>query len=181
MKFWVITDTHFGHKRLSEMEGRPKGFEEIILNNIKEMVSEDDILIHLGDFCFGRDNFWIDEFNLACKAKEKLLIKGNHDSRKKLNKFKKRGWSVFDHLRMTAFDLGGNEREIIFTHIPVIINRFEINIHGHLHTKNHHGLPLFENNCWVSIEHSNYEPILVDDLFRDSKKQLNPKYKAPAI
>jgi calcineurin-like phosphoesterase family protein len=51
-KIWLITDTHFYHDRIIELAHRPKNYHELIINNWKWLVNEDDTVIHLGDIYF---------------------------------------------------------------------------------------------------------------------------------
>ncbi len=44
-KIWLISDTHFGHRKMITY-GRPEDFESQIINNINRYVGENDILIH---------------------------------------------------------------------------------------------------------------------------------------
>jgi len=57
MRYWLITDTHFGHENIKKYCNRPDGFEDLILENLNptedEGVCPGDVLIHLGDVCFG--------------------------------------------------------------------------------------------------------------------------------
>ena len=62
MKYWVTTDTHFGHDKMMEYCGRPKGFEDLIFKYHSEIIKKDDVLVHLGDFCIYNDEKWHDEF-----------------------------------------------------------------------------------------------------------------------
>ena len=57
MRIWLTTDTHFGHQRMIEF-GRPQDFEVKIGKAISEVVKPEDVLIHLGDFCIGKDEYW---------------------------------------------------------------------------------------------------------------------------
>lgn len=98
-KAFVTSDTHYGHTNIVEGEtkwdkpnwikrlfkkDRTRKFSSVqemndrIVNNINEMVSEDDILIHFGDFSFGGiEN--ILEFRSQIKCKTIYLLAGNHD------------------------------------------------------------------------------------------------------
>ena len=94
MNYWVISDTHFGHDKISECFGRPKDFEKKILKSLN-FVREEDVLIHLGDFCIGKDAYWHEKF-MSHFEKESYgaklwLIKGNHDHKTKTWYFDK-GW-----------------------------------------------------------------------------------------
>ena len=63
MSFYVITDTHFGHYKLTEYNARPQDFTQKILDNLSTFkFSSSDVLIHLGDFCIGNDEMWTNAF-----------------------------------------------------------------------------------------------------------------------
>ena len=95
-KVWVTSDTHYSHTNLCrgitnwrlpngdvpEKQTRP--FETLdkmnasIVNNINEVVGQDDVLIHFGDWSFGGfEN--IEELRNRIWCKEIHLIYGNHD------------------------------------------------------------------------------------------------------
>ena len=61
-RIWIITDTHFNHDKMPLYCGRPVGFEEIIIKNLVRLIRPIDILIHLGDFCIGKDEEWHKRF-----------------------------------------------------------------------------------------------------------------------
>ncbi len=132
MNYWVITDTHFGHTRMQELCYRPADADEQMLHNIGQYVKDDDILIHLGDFCIGRDQYWHDTVFKDTKYK-KYLIKGNHDN-KSMTWYSKRGWDcVASEITLNIFGL-----KILFSHRPVKdCIHFDLNIHGHLHNNGH--------------------------------------------
>ena len=79
-KYWIITDTHFGHDSMMKLCGRPEGFSEKILINLNRTVHCPDVLIHLGDICIGKEEYWHSELMkwACCK---KWLIRGNHDKK----------------------------------------------------------------------------------------------------
>lgn len=132
MKYWIITDTHFNHKNIIEWTQRPQNFEAQILNGLM-MLGKNDVLIHLGDVCVGKDSLAHKTFiqPLDCK---KILCRGNHD-RKSTSWYIKHGWDfVCDKFSMKY---GG--RDLVFSHIPVppSMSREDYNIHGHFHNNDH--------------------------------------------
>ena len=96
VKAWITSDTHYSHKNIcrgvtkwrmpdgSVPIEQTRDFETIdkmnssIVNNINEVVGQDDILIHLGDWSFGGfEN--IEEFHNRLICKNIHLVLGNHD------------------------------------------------------------------------------------------------------
>ena len=56
--------------------------DDTIINNINEMVEEDDILWHLGDFAFGHGDAYIrncENYRRRIRCKNVNIIWGNHD------------------------------------------------------------------------------------------------------
>ena len=86
MKYWITTDTHFGHDILQEYSHRPEGVEGRIFRNLSVMRSG-DVLIHLGDICIGNDLMWHQELMDHLYGIKRWLAVGNHD--------KENGYMVF--------------------------------------------------------------------------------------
>ena len=61
MKIYIISDTHFGHDKIIEFCKRPSNHNEILMESVRYL-PEESVLIHLGDFCFGNDLKWHEEF-----------------------------------------------------------------------------------------------------------------------
>lgn len=111
-KVWFTADTHFGHRKIPfyarrlfclddrerlQIDSMPFGsrsswapsaasvarMDDHLIDKINQHVGRDDILWHLGDFCWGRG---IDLLNLARRYRERIecrnvhLVLGNHDS-----------------------------------------------------------------------------------------------------
>jgi calcineurin-like phosphoesterase family protein len=162
MKYWVLADTHFGHDKMTEYCGRPDNFESIILQNINDTVSDDDVLIHLGDFCIYKDEVWHREFMKVCSCK-KWLIRGNHD-RKSMGWYFSHGWDfVGDMAWMTIFGA-----DIMFSHKPVDWPLPFINVHGHEHNTRHHEIDTDDRHKLVYLEHD-YKPIDLRKIVEPSK------------
>ena len=162
MSYYLTTDTHFGHERMLELCNRPRGYEELILSNLSKL-SESDILIHLGDFCWGKDAYWTEIFMSRVKC-IKWLIRGNHDSKPDGWYFRK-GWSWVNHERRILW----GDKRILFTHRPAEDHWCDLNIHGHLHNNDHrkNEMPLNGYNLLLAIENNNYEVWSLDKLIKD--------------
>lgn len=128
---YLCSDIHFFKPEIKNKENKTKN----LMNNFKKQcdkLTEDDILIYLGDLshreCTPEMNKELQKFLKSCNC-TKFLILGNHDI---LNKdyYKKCGFNYIDN--KLIFD------NIIFTHIPIDINKYKLdgvkyNIHGHIH------------------------------------------------
>ena len=126
-KIFVTSDHHFNHKNIIQYENRP-------FNNIDEMnkelikkwnnvVSKNDIVYHLGDFCFSNTP---SDFLKQLRGKV-ILIMGNHDKKikKNVNFWYDQGfYKVYDKPIIT-------DNYVILSHEPITQITFStINIHG---------------------------------------------------
>jgi calcineurin-like phosphoesterase family protein len=186
MKTWIITDTHFNHRKMEEYCGRPANFESRILKGLKQ-IQPDDVVIHLGDFCIGDDVKWHEFWNSALFANKRILVRGNHD-RKSNAWYYAHGW----HTVCESLSIHYNNKYITFSHIPIqgIQN---INIHGHFHNNLHRllrgeyvvegekerndkdfPLELYDKNIYklLAIEDTNYKPVLLDNLINNYPPEI---------
>lgn len=168
---FFIGDTHFGHKGIITFEAtkpfRPfatiEEHDEELVRRWNSVVRKQDLVWHLGDFCFGSRN-------LAIAGRlngRKKLVMGNHDtypSAEYLKYFEK------------VYGAIGMGEDFLLTHIPVHEDQFErwkYNIHGHTHTGNitrlvspdyfPHG-EIDKRYICVSAEQVNLTPISLDEL-----------------
>lgn len=165
-KIWLTTDTHFGHEAIKRFTGRPDNVDAIIMDNIWRNVADEDVLIHLGDFCIGNDAEWHKRFmELGGK---KWLVRGNHDNKSNAW-YLAHGWDfVGRSITLKAF--GHN---ILFSHIPQYWDGwYDLNIHGHFHTADHRRFEpemQFRKNGYqklLAIEHPdiNYKPVTLESF-----------------
>lgn len=183
MRYWLTTDTHFGHDKMQEYCGRPKGFEDLIFKNLKR-IGEDDVLIHLGDFCIGRDAYWHEIFSKY--PFRKILIRGNHDQ-KTNHWYMTHGWDFACENFLLTFE----GKRILFSHAPTIDDgTFDVNIHGHFHNTLHRLLEgnwvvegekernekdlkaLTEKHKLLAIEYTNYWPVLLEKFLTQPPQTL---------
>jgi len=174
MKYWIITDTHFGHDKMIEYCGRPLEFENLILQNLSKCVNETDLLIHLGDICYWRDEYWHSEIQKIKCAK--WLVKGNHDS-KSISWYLAHGWNFVGN-SFTLDIFGG---EILFSHTPVKDTGYFMNIHGHFHNNEKQNYEpelkelLTDKHILLSMENNNYLPYNLKTIVDKFKKnQISP-------
>lgn len=129
---FFIGDTHFGHKNIILFDAikasRPfsniEEHDEEIVRRWNSVVSKGDIVWHLGDFAFSSKA-------IATGGRlngNKRLVLGNHDH------YPTAEYLKYFHKVYGAATLKG---DILLTHIPVHpkqLERFKVNVHGHLHT-----------------------------------------------
>lgn len=162
-KIWLITDTHFNHKKLIEY-GRPADFEERLKENLKKVVKPEDILIHIGDVCIGLDvenNNWFKQ-NLGCRT---WLLLGNHDT-KSMTFYLNNGWDFVGK----RLDIEMYGKRIAISHYPLAWDGyFDKNIHGHFHDTDMRRQTDFQDvlsgyNKLLAVEFTDYKPVLLKDF-----------------
>ena len=161
MNIWLITDTHFGHDMLIKY-GRPDDFTQRIFKNI-EVIKTGDMVIHLGDFCIGKDEHWHNAWFSILPDVKRILVRGNHDG-KSNSWYLDHGW----HFICDSFSLKAFGKKIMFSHYPLAWDGYyDINIHGHFHDTDHRRLePQFMKIAngyqkLLALEKTNYQPILL--------------------
>ena len=127
---FVISDTHFGHKKVIEFQSAERPFNSIeehdeeLVKRWNETVGRKDTVWHLGDVLFGRASFRLLERLNGVKK----LVMGNHDH-----------YPTDLYLEHFSKVVGSAEVSgCILTHIPIHpdqFRRYRKNIHGHLHSK----------------------------------------------
>ncbi len=133
MTIFVISDTHFGHENILKFKhsdgtmlrsfSSVEEMDEAMVENWNKIVSDSDIVYHLGDVYFGKGWQHLDRL----KGRKRLIL-GNHDNGKdeRLHKnFQKiLMWRMFP------------EHNALFTHVPVhksSLYKTKYNLHGHVH------------------------------------------------
>ena len=158
MKFY-ISDTHFDHFNIMHYDNRRfNTVEEMnakMIENWNKVVTKDDEVFILGDFCWDKEPRWIEL--LEQLNGQKTLIQGNHDitpqkSRRLFADVKE--YKVIDD----------NGRKVVLSHypIPCFRNHFYgwYHLYGHVHIS-------FE---WNMMEHDRY---LMENLYSKSCEMYN--------
>ena len=166
MKYWVTTDWHLNHENIKKYEYRKDGFEQLIIQRHNEVMSEDDVLINLGDVIFAR-NSELSTYLSQLKCHKKILVRGNHD-RKTDTWYMGQGFDiVFDSIIL---------KNCLLSHAPKeLTDDLSFNIHGHFHTGEHRiddmiWYPFYsERHILFGLENTNYYPVLLNEI-------MNGKY-----
>ena len=151
---WITSDTHYSHKNICrgvtnwrtasgeipvsqtrDFSTREK-MNSTIINNINEVVGQDDMLIHLGDWSFGGHE-QIREFWDRIICKNIHLVLGNHDHHIENNRDGCQGLfksvSHYNTLEMGQF-------KFRLMHYPISswdgLGKGVMHLHGHCHLPN---------------------------------------------
>ena len=133
MKYWFTSDYHFGHANIIEYCNRPfKNLEDMnqaIIRNHNARVNKEDVVFHIGDFCFKNTNNTRGEGDTYKAAYyEKFLngkiihVAGNHDHHN----------SDENIIHGISICYGG--MDMWLTHEPKnFSDEFQLNLVGHVH------------------------------------------------
>jgi calcineurin-like phosphoesterase family protein len=165
---FFISDTHFQHSNIIKYCNRP--FETVVdmdstmIENWNSVVGEDDIVFHLGDFCFGSKKSW--KYLLDRLNGKKYLAVGNHDKNIPPDKF------IDIQHRFNIRIIGDPEmtsdgQRITVDHYPMFSwyqsHRGAFQLYGHVHgglsNKGMNESKLTPNQLDVGVDVHNFTPI----------------------
>ena len=158
-KTFVTADPHFSHWGVCKFlrsDGitklrpwdDPRDMDEELVDRWNSVVNNADRVYLLGDVCFKKSHIHI----LGRLKGRIVLVKGNHDTLP-INSY----LPYVDDIRACVVKKG-----FILTHVPIhpdSLERWGVNIHGHLHANK---LRDKRYKC-VSVEHTNYTPITIEE------------------
>jgi len=162
---FVYSDPHFGHEEIIRYFGRPfksaRAMDDELIKSWNDVVATEDSVFVLGDFSFLNQNKTRGIVSLL--NGHKTLILGNHDRGQNIQWWKDVG---FDEVSPYPIIYGGF---FILSHEPVFLSDAMpyVNIHGHLHTLSYDSKQYVN----VSVEKTNYRPVLLDDIISRYKDQ----------
>ena len=199
-QLFFTSDTHYSHSNIcsattnwSVSDGYARKFDSLqdmnqrLVDNINNMVGENDILIHLGDWSFGGFDK-IEEFRSQINCKNIHLVLGNHDHHIERNKegIQRLFSSVQQYLELEVvrpFTKSMNEKfKFVCMHYPIAswhnMNQGVIHLHGHVHLPSH--LRVAEGKAMdVGVDGNGLEPISLDEVFSIMKDRPIKKLALP--
>jgi calcineurin-like phosphoesterase family protein len=133
-KRWILGDTHFDHKNIIHLTGRPfetvEEMNDFIIKKWNQRVSKQDIVYFIGDFTLSRRIDVITHYVNKLNGKI-ILVMGNHDTRKPK-----------DYVNAGFFQAGRKpimvEPDVWIGHEPPLRKHIQPRvkyIHGHTHEK----------------------------------------------
>lgn len=170
MNIWLTADTHLGHANIIRYCGRPfssvEEMDEHLIQEWNANVKREDVVYHLGDFCFkGDPRRYLQRLNGSIH-----LILGNHDNEKKLR-------PLVGDTNLMAVDVNYmlkiNGQKIFMSHYPH--RSWPDAFHGAFHAFGHvHGTldPLGKSiDVGVDGDWEDFAPIHLD-YFLERMKEL---------
>ena len=165
-KIWVISDTHFYHENIIKYCNRPYAdaveMNEDMITKWNAVVGKDDIVWHLGDFCFGCKER-IKEIVPRLNGRINLVL-GNHD-RHKMSFYYESGFHrVYDHPVVVS-------NFFILSHEPlqwVKDGDVYINVYGHVHDQEMYR-DFTSNSFCACVERIGYAPIKWTNMLEKMK------------
>ena len=169
-KVYATSDSHYNHANIcgptiSKWKSGYRNFKSLdemnntLVNNINELVGQDDVLFHLGDFAWGERN--IEWFRNRIICKNVILILGNHDKEiRKRQKFR----DLFSEVHDYGFEQYIRGTLFVFNHYSMRVwngsHRGSIHLYGH----SHNTLPPHGRSMDVGVDTNNFYPYDLDDL-----------------
>ena len=175
MRVLLISDTHLNHANIATYCDRPQTFTDTIIKNWNARVTDDDVIIHLGDVAIGPRQ--LVEFQVRSLKGRKILIRGNHDVRDSCQWWMEHGFDFCCDSMVF--------RDCWLTHTPAqaLPAGCKLNLHGHLHNIWGKKVPAPNQEGYVqnwklnhpwqrlfSVEYTNYYPIEFDEFVDHPKK-----------
>lgn len=178
---FFTSDTHFGHANIIRFCNRPfknvEEMDEALIENWNQVVSEDDMVFHLGDFAFGGSSVWnsiIPRLNGHIN-----LIIGNHD-RKNL----RQGYMSYFDMVVPQLQIEIEDNSIYLNHYPFLCYggsyRGVWQLFGHVHSgPQADGLDisrlrvLLPTQYDVGVDNNNFTPISYREVKEKIESQKN--------
>lgn len=186
---FFTSDFHLFHNNVLKFDKRPFSnvheMHKVIEERWNETVSEDDIVIYLGDLSFARkdDKAYVDGMMWSLNGTIHYVM-GNHDDYREISK-DKRYESVQDYLEVRiAHMVDGKRVETLFCcmHYPIFswnkAHHGSYMIHGHCHGNLHHGedASFYDNRRVIDVGCmlTDYRPISYIEVMENLKHVVLP-------
>lgn len=172
-KHWFSSDWHLGHTNILKYDPRPFDdiiwHDETIISNFNSLVSANDNVYFLGDFCLNSKK--TEEYLERLNGKLNF-IKGNHDHNNTIKLYEKYG----NYLGQLADLTVGNQRIVLCHYRLEVWNRSHYGswcLHGH----SHHALHRKQNCLDLGVNGHDYKPLEFKDI-KKAIKEHNDRLKS---
>lgn len=199
---FFTSDTHYNHSNIckattnwANADNVTRDFKSLdhmndtIVNNINEVVGENDVLIHLGDWSFGGFEV-IDEFRNRIICKNIHLVLGNHDHHIERNKdnIQRLFTSVNHYIELdirrpsNTIKNGMDKFNFVVMHYPIAswnnMNSEVMHLHGHVHLPKHQRMGNGKS-LDVGVDGNDIQPYLLENVINLLKNQPIKKLVLP--
>src|ERR1035437_9480611 len=169
--FFCLGDSHWNHANITvyEEEARmnlPCDHNVVMVERWREVVGEDDVVVHLGDLALGKND---DFARIADQLPgRKYILRGNHDKRS-------RAWyAEHGFTLIPEFWVDYGSWKVRFTHRPDDEHKFvcypkRLNVHGHVHSKTRGDRRLIN----LSVEAIEFRPVWITDVLDERIAELS--------
>lgn len=174
MNYWFTADTHFSHGNIIRYCNRPfstiKEHDDTLIENWNKIIAKNDLVFHLGDFCFGRTDLDFDRYFSKLNGLI-VFIKGNHDKLAWKNRHK------FYAFHDSYHEIKINGQNITLCHYKMAIwNKSHYgawHLYGHSHGSATNEITSLSFDCGVDCH--NFTPINFEQVKEImSKKSFKP-------
>ena len=172
MNTFFTADTHLGHRNIITYCNRPfQTVEEMnakLISNWNERVKKEDVVYHLGDFCFKKSSeapegnpfdYYRNQLN-----GEIILIQGNHDRSNKCKSL----------LQSAIIEHGGRKLFLIHDPNKYPWQRYDIVLCGHVHEKWKFKRVIKNNKvitfCNVGVDVWNFRPVSINEILGERER-----------
>lgn len=170
-KYWFTSDLHLGHAKIIDYTNRPftsvGEMDSKLIKNWNSRVGDDDLVFHIGDFCFKGEKKFQDYRNQL--AGNIIFIRGNHDKNnstktniESITLYYARKWLLLCHRPEDA---------MFYSHLP----RYDLILCGHVH--NHWKFKHFRKQepdyCNVGVDVWGFMPVDIQEILKEYWKWKN--------
>lgn len=160
-EYFFTADLHLSHANIIKYTNRPfKSIGEMnyrLIQNWNNRVSEDDVVFHIGDFCYKSSGTQSPK-DFAKQLKGTIIfLRGNHDNNNSLK-------TCIEDIRI---NLGG--KNILLVHNPNETTwGFDLCLVGHLHNRWLCKTMTFEKYRWdvfnVGVDVNQFRPVTINEI-----------------
>ena len=179
-KVFVVADLHFGHKNMIKFSKKSRGWfndvnhmNETIISNWNNVVGKNDLVYLLGDISHtikGKETRkLLEQLNGRI-----ILIKGNHDKQKDINKYKDLLEEI-DNYKEIIYRYENKDYHIILSHYPY--GSWNRSLHGSIMCHGHsHGRYIAKGKIFdvgLDSDIGLFEPLNIEYIIEESKELEN--------
>jgi calcineurin-like phosphoesterase family protein len=168
---WFTADTHFGHNNVIKYCNRPFSYieemDDELISRWNEVVKKEDIVWHLGDFCFSHPDTYLDRLNGNIK-----IIMGSHDGI--LASTKKQG-VICSMMEVISTPFFKGDYNIKMTLCHYALRSWPLSHYGTWHLFGHHhgNLEPYGMSFDVGVDCWNFYPVSMEEV-AEKMKTLTP-------